>query len=92
MSQSKNKDFSGLQAALAVVAQPVPTPELPPAQPPSKRPRGRPVTDTEPLQLRIAPDLRKKLMVLVMEEIAATGRNVTLQQIILRILEDRVGG
>jgi hypothetical protein len=86
MTRSKSRDpsaFAALQADLEAVAVPVPE---------TKRGRGRPQVDTEPLQLRIPTDLRDRLLAKVGEESVKERRVVTIQQLILRAVEEKYGG
>jgi hypothetical protein len=94
MIKSRSRDFTGFQSNLAAAiespAAPVASP--PEATPPAKRGPGRPTSDTEPLQLRITPNMRRRLAALSAKEALETGRVPTVQQIILRILEEKLGG
>jgi hypothetical protein len=100
MTKSRNRDFTGFQSNLAAAIESPTTPphsESPPptlaeAAPSAKRGPGRPTSDTEPLQLRITPTMRRRLAALSAKEALETGRVPTVQQIILRILEEKLGG
>jgi hypothetical protein len=84
MTRSKSRDpaaFAALQADLEATTVPEP-----------KRNRGRPQVDTEPLQLRIPTDLRDRLLAKVGEESVKERRVVTIQQLILRAVEEKYGG
>lgn len=98
---TKKRDFGQLAAGLAELtgqtdkaAAPSPTPAMPavPAEVSDHRGRGRPTSDTKSMQLRLPSELQ---MALVKDAAAASveeGRNVTPQQIIIRILEARYNG
>ena len=84
MTRSKSRDpaaFVALQADLEATTVPE-----------AKRNRGRPQVDTEPLQLRIPTDLRDRLLARVGEESVRERRVVTIQQLILRAVEEKYGG
>ena len=84
MTRSKSRDpaaFVALQADLEATTIPE-----------TKRSRGRPQVDTEPLQLRIPTDLRDRLLARVGEESVRERRVVTIQQLILRAVEEKYGG
>ena len=86
MTRSKSRDpaaFAALQADLEATTVTVPE---------AKRSRGRPQVDTEPLQLRIPTDLRDRLLAKVGEESVKERRVVTIQQLILRAVEEKYGG
>ncbi|SMF39826.1 hypothetical protein SAMN02982917_2015 [Azospirillum oryzae] len=71
-------------------APPAPTaPASTPAPKPAPRGRGRPPEDTEPLQLRIPRTLMRQLVREAADASIQAGKNITPQQIILRILEAR---
>lgn len=59
------------------------------ASTPTPRGRGRPPEDTEPLQLRIPRTLMRQLVREAADASVEAGKNITPQQIILRILEAR---
>jgi hypothetical protein len=86
MANSKMRDFSALEANLASANSPSGTEED------GKRGRGRPAVNTEQFTLRITHAMRKRLATLAAEEMATTGRNVTPQQIAIRLLEDKLNG
>jgi hypothetical protein len=82
MVRSKTRDFDALGVDLeAAVASPLSAPD-------DKRKPGRPAVPTEQFTLRITADMRKRLAGLAAREQEATGRNVTPQQIAVRLLEE----
>jgi hypothetical protein len=89
----KARDFGALQAGLAGLATTAPpaAAEVSSSIPESKS-KGRPKTDTAPLQVRLPSELIAALVKEAAEASIAAGRNVTPQQIILRILEERYRG
>ena len=87
----KMRSFDHLQAGIADLAAPAASTPAPPAVP-DTRSKGRPKTDTAPLQLRLPSDLIAALVKDAAEASIAAGRNITPQQIIVRILEERYRG
>jgi hypothetical protein len=79
----KNRDFSHLRAGLAGAA------EQPAAETPAKR--GRPTSETMAMNLRLPKALNTELIGDAAKASIAEGRNVTPQQIIVRILEAHYG-
>jgi hypothetical protein len=94
MSRSKNRDHVGFQVALtaATASSPPVPPESEPGPLDTKRRRGRPFVGNEQITLRLAPGIREKLVERVAAELSRTGRVVTLQTIINRILEKELNG
>lgn len=83
----KNRDFSRLRAGLAGAAdQPAPAPA---GDAPAKR--GRPTSETMAMSLRLPKALNAELIRDAAQASIAEGRNVTPQQIIVRILETHYG-
>lgn len=87
---SKIRDFSKLAGAVSGQPNPASSPDS--APPVSLAKRGRPVVETEPFQLRIPRSLLQQLVRASAEESVAKGRNVTPQQVALRILMERFDG
>jgi hypothetical protein len=81
MARTKTRDFNELKVDLEAAT-------APPSAPGDKRRPGRPALPTEQFTLRITADMRKQLASLAAREQEATGRNVTPQQIAVRILEE----
>jgi predicted HicB family RNase H-like nuclease len=53
-----------------------------------RRKPGRPPVATEQFTLRITADMRRRLATMAAKEQESTGRNVTLQQVAVRLLEE----
>jgi hypothetical protein len=80
MTRSKTRNFDELQVDLETAAA------APLAAPEDRRKPGRPVVQTEQFTLRITADMRKRLAGLAAREQETTGRNVTPQQIAVKLL------
>lgn len=76
-----------LAAGLAAMQPAAATPPPPDPSAPPPRPRGRPRTDTVPLNLRMPIALRDRAAVEAGRRSVAERRNVTPQAVILEILE-----
>jgi hypothetical protein len=96
---SKKQALAALDEMAGVLdAQQGSTPAAPPDAPRKAAPkhrgpiprrgRGRPPTDTAPITLRPPDDLRRWLIERAYEVARATGKQVTIQQTILRIVEE----
>jgi len=92
----KARDFGALQAGIADLtegkAEPTAQPVALATESSERRGKGRPPTDTSAMQLRLSRHLITALVKEAAEASIAEGRNVTPQQIIGRILEERYRG
>ena len=82
MTKSKTRNFDELQIDLEdAVAAPRPSSD-------GRRKPGRPAVATEQFTLRITAEMRKRLAGMAAREQESSGRNVTPQQIAVRLLEE----
>jgi hypothetical protein len=79
MTRSKTRNFDELKVDLEAAA---------PRSAEDKRGPGRPTVPTEQFTLRITADMRKRLAGMAAREQESTGRNVTPQQIAVRLLRE----
>ena len=81
MTRSKTRNFDELKVDLEAAAAAPPAPD-------DKRRPGRPAVATEQFTLRITANTRRRLATMAAREQETTGRNVTPQQIAVRLLEE----